>query len=215
MLNLTPLIAELNGLDIFSFGVVLFLVLSALIFYFFYSFIVFHRRSDPSPFSGMPLRPGRELTYSVQDTVNRYLNSLHDFDNRPIDFSKASFCRETGRIFPNTITWSGAIKVDWSFIRNRYRGNFVSWGSLSPEKQKEIENSHQVIYGFQKEFSSKNPSPRLIEEAIALTKPGPLYADPDSKIIMGWRLVPGTDLEVLIVQKPFSSKLLNIPQAQK
>lgn len=197
------------------FGVVLFLVLFGLVFYFFYSFIAFHRTSDPSPYSGMPLRPGKELTYSVQNIINSYLNSLHDFDNRPIDFSKASFCRETGRIFSNSITWSGAIKVDWSFIRNRYRGHFVSWGSLSPEKQKEIVDAYPVMYGFQKEMSSKNPSPRLVEEAFALTKPGPLYVDPDTKILLGWRIVPDTDFEVLIVQKPFSAKLLNIHQVQE
>ncbi len=216
LLNLPMvLIGDATGFDIFLFGVVALLVLAALVFYFFFSFISFHRRSDSSPFSGMPLRPGKELTYSVQDAVNRYLSSLHDFDNRTIDFSRASFCRETGRIFPNSITWSGAIKLDWTFIRNRYKGHFVSWGSLAPEKQKEVETAHQGINGFQKEFSSKNPSPRMIEEVLAFTKPGPLYVDPDSKVLMGWRLVPDTELEVLIVQKPFSSKLLNIQQLQE
>jgi hypothetical protein len=202
--------AILSELDIVFFGVMLFLVIIGLGFYFFYSFIVFHRRGDVSPFSGMPLRPGKELTYAMQDKVNRYLKSLHDFDNRPIDFSKSSFCPETGRIFPNSITWSGAIKLDWSFIKNRYRGHFVSWGSLTPEKKKEIESSHHNLFEFQREISSANPSPRMLEEAIAFAKPGPLYVDPETKIVMGWKLVPDTDLEVLIVQKPISVKLLNI-----
>lgn len=203
-------LGEVGDLDIVFFGMMILLVLAGLVFYFFYSFIAFHRTGDVSPYSGMPLRPGKELTYSTQDKVNRYLGGLHDFDNRPIDFTQASFCRETGRIFPSSIAWSGAIKLDWSFIKNRYRGNFVSWGSLSPEKIKEIEASHNALYDFQREFSSKNPSPRLVDQAIALSKPGPLYVDPETKILVGWKIVPETDLEVLIVQKPISFKLLNI-----
>lgn len=206
------LLAQLSQADPLLFGMILFLVFVALAFYFFYSFIVFHRRGDVSPYSGMPLRSCKELTYSMQDKVNRYLKGLHDFDNRPIDFSQSSFCRETGRIFPNSITWSGAIKLDWSFIQKRYRGHFVSWGSLSLEKKKEILSFHHPLHDFQTEVSSTNPSPRMIDEPIALAKPGPLYVDPDTKILMGWKLVPETELEVLIVQKPISFKLLNLPK---
>lgn len=207
-----PLIAEIGNFDVVLFGMVLFLVLAGLVFYFFYSFIAYHRRGDVSPYSGMPLRSCKELTFFTQDKINRYLKSLHDFDNRPVDFSQASFCRETGRIFPNSMTWSGAIKLDWNFIRKRYRGHFVSWGSLPPEKRKEIEACHNALHEFQREISSPNPSPRLIDEATALAKPGPLYADPETKILMGWKLVPETEFEVLIVQKPISYKLLNIKQ---
>lgn len=206
-----PLLA-LTDWEIVQFGIVLFLVLAALVVYFFYSFISYSRRGDVSPYSGVPLRPGREMTFATQDRVNRYLSELHDFDNRPIDFTKSSFCRETGRIFPNSIMWHGAIKLDWSFIRKRYPGNFVSWGSLGIEKRKEIEAVHNDLSEYQREVSSRNPSPRLVEESIALTKPGPLYVDPDTKVLMGWKQVPETDLEVLIVQKPISIKLLNIHQ---
>ena len=198
--------------EIVQFGVMLFLVLAALLAYFYYTFMAFNRQRDVSPYSGMPLRPGREMTFATQDKVNRYLSELHDFDNRPIDFTNCSFCRETGRIFPNSVTWNGAIKVDWNFIRKRYPGNFVSWGSLSIERRKEIEAMHHNLSDFQREISSRNPSPRLVEESIALTKPGPLYVDPDTKVLMGWKQVPDTDLEVLIVQKPISIKLINIHQ---
>lgn len=198
--------------EVVQFGIVLFLVLAALVVYFIYSFVAINRRVDVSPYSGMPLRPGHEMTFVTQDKVNRYLSQLHDYDNRPLDFTKCSFCRETGRIFPNSVTWSGAIKLDWSFIKKRYPGNFVSWGSLSMEKRKEIEAVHNNLSEYQREISSRNPSPRLIDEAIALIKPGPLYVDPDTKVLMGWKQVPETDLEVLIVQKPISVKLLNINQ---
>lgn len=198
--------------EIVQFVLVLFFVLALLIVYFFYSFIAHNRRGDVSPYSGMPLRPAKEMTYATQDKVNHYLMGLHDFDNRPIDFSKSSFCRETGRIFPHSITWSGAIKLDWSFIKKRYPGNFVSWGSLSEDKKKAIEAVHTNLFEFQREISSKNPSPRLIEEEIALAKPGPLYVDPETRVLMGWKQVPDTDLELLIIQKPISIKLLNLDQ---
>ena len=35
-----------------------------------------------------------------------------------------------------------------------------------------------------------------------MTRPGPLYVDIETKVLLGWKVVPGTDLEVLIVQKP-------------
>lgn len=202
----------LRDIDIVFFSAALFFVLAGLVAYFFYTFIAMNRRPDVSPYSGMPLRYAKELTFSNRDKVNRFLKSLHDFDNRPIDFHDAAFCRETGRIFPHSVTWSGAIKMDWGFIKRRFPGNFVSWGSLSPEKKKEIEMAHGPLFEYQREISSKNPSPRLVEEWEALSKPGPLYVDPDTKILMGWRMVPETDLEVLIIQKPISFKLLNIHQ---
>lgn len=205
-------LAAVGEFNIVLLGIICFAVLAGMVFYFFYTLFNINKRVDVSPYSGMPLRRGNELTYSVQNKVNRYLKSLHDYDNRPIDFEKASFCRETGRIFPNSIKWNGAIRLDWGFIAERYRGQFVSWGSLGIDKKKEIENSHNALDEFQRAASSKEPSPRMIEEVYSLEKPGPLYADPETKIVMGWKIVPETNLEVLIVQKPISIKLLNIHQ---
>lgn len=118
------------------------------------------------------------------------------------DFRKASFCRETGRIFQNTINWMDIIHVDWNYLQSRFPGQFVSWGSLSRDQQAEIREAHESLEGFQIRFSSKRPAPINVEAEFALMKPGPLYVDISTKVLLGWKEVPGTELEVLIVQRP-------------
>lgn len=198
--------------DVALFSFALLFVFLGLVAYFAHSYWKMHQRRDVSPYSGLPLRYASELTYINKERVLNYLRGLHDFDNRVIDLNRAALCRDTGRIFPNCIAWSGAIKLDWTFIAKRYKGNFVSWGSLSAEKKKEIREAHISLDGYQTEFSSQNPSPRYIEDEYALMKPGPLYVDPETNILLGWRIVPGTDLELLIVQKPKKITLININQ---
>lgn len=188
--------------DLALFGLTLFLVLAGLTFYFFNSFWKADLKRGVSPYTGLPLRPAQELTYLAKDKVTAYLRSLAEFENRPFEFDQAALCRETGRLFPNCATWTGKFDLDWSFIRKRYKGNFVSWGSLSAEKKAEIRKRHDPLTGFQTEFSSKNPSPRYVEDEYALERPGPLYVDPDTGVLLGWKVVPDTELEVLIVQKP-------------
>lgn len=204
------MLAVLTQGDIFLFVLGLLAVTGGLIAYFVHSYWWTSHRRDVSPYTGLPLRYGKEITFATQDKVTAYLRNLKDFDNRPFEFDYSAFCRETGRIFPNCVGFTGAIKLDWTFIFKRYRGNFVSWGSLSAQQQKEIKEAHHSLAGFQTEFSSTNPSPRLIEESLAVAKPGPLYVDPQSKILMGWKKVPGTELEVLLVQKPRIIKMINI-----
>lgn len=198
--------------DIALFSLVLFLVLAGLVAYFIIAFWRGRGRQDVSPYSGMPLRFATELPYATRDRVNNYIKELHDFDNPIIDWDKAAFCRETGRIFSNCVTWSGNIQLNWTFLNSRFRGQFVSWGSLSEGLKKEILKAHGSLVGFQTMHSSLNPAPRMIEEEYALEKPGPLYVDPESKIVMGWKEVPDTALEILIVKKPQVIQLINIEQ---
>jgi hypothetical protein len=87
-------------------------------------------------------------------------------------------------------------------LHKRYPGNYVSWGSLTSEQQKVIMESHHLFEGYQNEFSCPIPSPRLIEPEYSFTKPGPLYVDVDTKVLLGWKCVPDTEFEVLIVTKP-------------
>lgn len=204
------LLAQATDRDITLFALSLFLVLAGLVVYFFYAFWNSRQVADASPYTGLPLRPARELTFAAKDKVMRYLHSLHDYDNRLFDFNAAAFCRETGRIFPDCITWLGAIRLSWSFLQKRYPGHYVSWGSLSEDQKKEIRAAHLPLDDFQTAISSKNPSPRLFDEAAVLEKPGPLYVDPDTKILLGWKKVPESELEVLIVQKPKKISLINI-----
>ena len=205
-------IAVLTQGDIALFVLALLAVTGALVAYFVHSYWRVSHRRDVSPYTGLPLRHAKELTFATQEKITQYLRDLKDFDNRPFNFSYAAFCRETGRIFPDAVTLTGAIKLDWTFIIKRYRGDFVSWGSLSEQQQKEIKEAHHSLSGFQVDYSSANPSPRLVEEKMAVAKPGPLYVDPATRILMGWKKVPGTELEVLLVQKPRIIKLVNIPE---
>ena len=132
---------------------------------------------------------------------------MHEYDNKFFDLNKAAICRTTGRIFPDSVTWYGAVEVDWNFLQKRYRGEYVSWGSLTEEQKTIIKERHLSLEGFQTKFSSPNPSPRFIEPEYAYTIPGPLYVDIRTGILLGWKCVPDTELEVLIVQKPFEKYL--------
>lgn len=159
-----------------------------------------------SPYSGMPLRRGAELSYYSMERVLRYMYELQDYNNRIFDLRKSAYCRETGRIFQDSITWLDTISVDWNFIQRRRAGQYVSWGSLSKEQQDYLKEIHGSLDGFQTEFSSPTPLPKAVEPEYALAKPGPLYVDIDTYVLMGWKIVPGTELEVLIVKWPTLQK---------
>ncbi|WP_284452492.1 hypothetical protein [Parachlamydia acanthamoebae] len=165
-----------------------------------------------SPYSGLPLRYARDLSLETKEKVVRFLYNFHQYDNRIFEFSQATFCRETGRIFPNTITLFGKISLDWTFLKKRYPGNYVSWGSLSETQQEIIRDKHVSLDGFQTEHSCPSPSPRAITPEYAFTIPGPLYVDVETQILIGWKEVPGTEVEVLIVQKPKELKIKILPE---
>ena len=156
----------------------------------------------PSPYTKTPLRRASTLSYNSMVKVLRYLYNFQQYDNRIFLFGKSAFCRETGRIFQDCVTWYDTIRVDWTFLEKRHPGNWVSWGSLQEDQKAEIYYLHDSLEGFQVEFSSPNPAPRQIEPQYANAKPGPLYVDIDTKILLGWKMIPDSDLEVLIVQKP-------------
>jgi hypothetical protein len=155
-----------------------------------------------SPYTGIPLRRATDLTYFAAERVLRFLYEFQQYDNRIFKLSRAAYCRETGRIFTNCVTWLDTVKVDWTFLQKRYPGSYVSWGSLNKDQQQAVRDAHESLEGFQTEISSPTPSPRGIEPEYAYTKPGPLYVDIETKVLLGWMVVPSTDLEVLIVQKP-------------
>lgn len=171
----------------------------------------FTRTKTPvkSLYTGLPVRPAITLPYASKVSVNTFMKQFPGYDNRLFLFRKSVFCRETGRIFPNTINWYGKIKLDWSFLQKRFPGHFVSWGSLDDAQKKHVRELHHSLEGFQTQFSSLNPSPRDFDPEYIYLKPGPLYVDIDSHVLLGWKCVPETDLEVLIVQRP--KQKLNLP----
>jgi hypothetical protein len=197
-----PLLSVLTSIQVLAFS----LAVLACFFLLFLGFIatwwLARREVTLSPYSGMPLRRATSLSYYSMEKVLKYLYQMHQYDNRVFDIKKAALCRETGRIFPDGLTWYNIIKVDWSFIQKRYPGKYVSWGSLTDEQKKYIRSIHDSLENFQTTYCSQNSSPRLVEEQYAFEKPGPLYVDLDQGVLVGWHCVPDTELEVLIVQKP-------------
>lgn len=160
------------------------------------------REATVCPYTGIPLRRLSEISYFSAERILSYLYDMKQYDNRIFKIRKASFSRETGRVFQDSITFLGTIKVDWTFLQKRYPGNWVSWGSLNEIQQEAIRTAHTSMERYQTLESSPNPAPRAIESKYAYTKPGPLYVDLETKILLGWQVVPGTEFEVLVVQKP-------------
>lgn len=184
----------------FSFAIILTIVF--LFFVFWLGWQVSRGSYSASPYTGTPLRYATDLSFYAKEKVAQYLFDLHQYDNRIFEFSRASFCRETGRIFPNSVNFLGVIHVDWTFLNKRYPGHYVSWGSLNRDQQQAIKDAHDSLEGFQTEFSFSDPAPRMIAPEYTYARPGPLYVDITTKVLLGWKAIPGTSLEVLIVQKP-------------
>ena len=194
--------AAVDNMDIALFGIAILIVVLALSGLCFYGIWLSNRPPSLSPYSRLPLRRATDLSYYTAERTLRFLYNMHQYDNRIFSLKHAAVCRETGRIFTDAVTWYDKIKVDWSFLQKRLPGSYVSWGSLTTEQQGLIRNAHDSIEGFQTDFSSPNSSPKAIEAKYALAAPGPLYVDINTKILLGWKSVPDTDVEVLIVQKP-------------
>lgn len=184
----------------FAFAVLIFF---ALLFAAFYLAWWWSQRPQAvSPYSGMPLRRASDLNYFTKEKVYGFLRDMREYDNRTFKFNKAALCRETGRLFPDCVTWYDKIRLDWSFIQKRYPGQYVSWGSLTRDQQDAVRKNHISLEGYQIDFSCSNPSPRLVDPDYVYAHPGPLYVDINTHVLLGWKTVPGTEVEVLVVQKP-------------
>lgn len=186
----------------FIFGALILISFAFLLFLFWMGWRITQRSEAVCPYTGVPLRRMTEISYFSKEKVLGYLYDLRQYDNRIFKLKKAAFCRETGRIFQDCVTIFDTIKIDWTFLHKRYPGNWISWGSLSREQQESFREVHNSLDKFQIFESSSNPSPRLVEPEYAYAKPGPLYVDLNTKILLGWQVVPGTEFELLIVQKP-------------
>lgn len=155
-----------------------------------------------SPYTRRPLKFGTDVASSVRIYVQEFILSHSQPENPFFDFALCSICPVTGRIFPDTVTKRGRVHVDWTFLQKRYPGRYVSWGSLSELQRATLRLCHPSMLGFQMEHSCPRPLPSDIDAFHAVMRPGPLYVDLNTKILLGWKEVPGTNFEVLIVQKP-------------
>lgn len=188
--------------DIALVALLLVLIVAALCFAIFLGWWLSKQRDSLCPYTGAPLKRGEYLSFYAKEQILRFLYEHHSFENRMFKLNKSALCRDTGRIFPDAMTWYDTLYVDWNFLQKRYPGNYVSWGSLSKDQQDAVKRAHGSLAGFQTNFSSPSSSPKDIAPDFVFMKPGPLYVDLGTMIVLGWKLVPGTDFEIMIVQKP-------------
>jgi hypothetical protein len=161
-----------------------------------------NKSTQSSPYGQGSLRRADELSFSASMHLQNFLNGLEDDCEALIDVSRSAICARTGRIFPDVINRWGELSLDWRFLRRCYDKPLVSWGSLSSDAQQHLRARHRSLEGFQTELSSQRARPQDVEYELAVLKPGPLYVDPKTAVVVGWKMVPCTDLEVLVRQKP-------------
>jgi len=200
--------------DVIVFSLVILLTFAGLIALLLIGIYVDRHRTSPSPYTGLPLRRAEDIPYFSKERILRYLYNYHEYDNRILSFKKSSFCRDTGRIFQNSVNLLGMIKVDWNFLSHRHPGKYVSWGSLGMAQKRYIMERHHSLEGFQTEYSSPEPAPKNISREFSYYSPGPLYVDLDTNILLGWKIVPETEFEVLIVQHPIKPREITLPNSE-
>ncbi len=181
------------------------ILIALFLFLIFIFWIVWKRegiRGDRCPYCKRPLRLGADVALSLAGIVNAFLQEEPQPENPPIDFLLASYCPQTGRIFPNTVTGKEHVILSWDFLKRCWLGTFISWGVLSEEERGVLRLLHGSLDGFQTEHSSNHVVPESVEEEFSSLAPGPLYVDQKTKVVIGWKKVPGTYFEVLVVQQP-------------
>jgi hypothetical protein len=179
-----------------------FFIIACLGFLLWYGWFVSTKRGSVSPYSKQPMKLGVDVAPSISRLVEEFLLSHSQPENPPFDFKWAAICEQTGRIFPDAVGRGERVRLDWDFLQKRFPGSFVSWGSLSEMEQAQIRLVHESMQGFQTQTSCPQSMPKEISSYYALAKPGPLYVDRATKILLGWKEVLHTDYEVLIVQRP-------------
>jgi len=201
--NLFPIVFAVFGeQDVLFFSSLILLAFLLIVAAFFGGAWIRKNTIAVSPYTGSPLRKAENLPYFSAKQILQFVFNKHEYDNRLFELKNASICRDTGRIFQDSVTWYDTVNVDWNFLQKRFPGNYVSWGSLSDHQKKALQEVHDTFEGYQTEFSSPQPSPRAVEPEYVFKKPGPLYVDMDTKVLLGWQVVPGTEFEVLVIQRP-------------
>ncbi len=145
-----------------------------------------HLKGRKSPFSGQNLARGKGILYPSAEKIHLFSSQLSVPENEEIDLSKAAFCRQTNRIFPNAITVFDEINVRRDYLSKYYSSKLTPWFLLSDAFRKEIENAHSSLDGFQ------------IGKSL---KPGPLFVDKKNRTLVGWKQIPETEMEILVIQK--------------
>lgn len=164
-----------------------------------------NRPGSYSPYSKRPMVLGNQLSFEAVEKVHNFLLSQPDGENLVFDLTRAAVCRETGRIFPDAVNSFDVIKLKKNFVSGVYPGKFVLWGTLSFEFQESLREKHHSLEGFQTQGFDRESDFTKEDRVRGFVKPGPLYVDVETGVVIGWKRVLGTELEVFIVQKPKSN----------
>jgi hypothetical protein len=161
---------------------------------------IFFKKRAKSPFSNTFLEPCEKvLSFAAIEKVFRFLNRIHDEYNERFDLKRATICLKTGRIFPNTINRFGIIKIPENYIIHYAKTPLILYASLDKKIKGFLYEKDKVLQGYQT-YTNLDSSKLEIEKSVELMKPGPLYLDPKTGFFLGWQIVPGTSLELLVVK---------------
>lgn len=155
-----------------------------------------------SPFSGLPLRKGGELSFFAEKKLHEFYMSLPRHFNQTPKLDKSTICTSTGRIFPNSISKFGATSNPKDIFLNYPKGDYILWQELSDPLKKTIIENHDSIKGFQINQLPKYTKEQPLNHKFAHIKPGPLFVDLKTKALLGWKEIPETNLETLVYQPP-------------
>ena len=150
-----------------------------------------HLKGRKSPFSGKILARGEEIFYASAEKIHLFSSELSQPENAPIDLTKAVFCRETNRIFSSSINAFGEIDLTRNYLKKYYSSKLVSWFRLRESEKLKLASMHTSLEGFQ------------VGKGLF---PGPLFVDKKRSILVGWKRIPETEMEIIVIQKPKNGK---------
>jgi hypothetical protein len=149
-----------------------------------------NRSGSRSPYTGSVIGKGTDILFPAVRRIHDFLEKKNSVDNLPFSLEKAAVCRQTGRIFPDSINTFGVVRIGRKYVSGYRSGDYRRWADLTAGEREHFLRAHGQLEGYQ----------TVADDPIA--RPGPLYIDIKCGTAVGWQCVPGTDLEVLIVQKP-------------
>lgn len=150
-----------------------------------------HLKGRKSPFSGKLLARGEEIFYACAEKIYFFSSELSQPENASFDLAEAVFCRETNRIFPSSINAFGEINLIRNYLKKYYPSKLVPWFRLTDSEKVKLASMHSSLEGFQ------------IGKSLSL---GPLFVDRKRSILVGWKRIPETKMEIIVIQKPLSGK---------
>ena len=160
-----------------------------LIALFWFGWRMTQRSHSVSPYTGIPLRRTTEISYYSAERILKYLYDLHQYDNRIFKSNRLLFAGKRGGFFkiasPGMMS-SASIGIS---CRNGIPAT-MSPGEAYQETQDAIREAHASIW---MDFRQRNPPPLLSAHdrtGICLYKTGPLYVDPETKVLLGWKKSP-------------------------